>query len=130
MAATPFANRGRADPKGEFTDRSPYRGGVRAEASASGPAVATFVPHVRTKSGSTNLPDGVVHIYRDTEQQKLADTEEGTSALDANRIMLDNADSDGYMVGVLAVPSWMTPSDFLAFVAPAQEDMSHLRMVR
>ena len=44
--------------------------------------------------------------------------------------MLENADSDGYMVGVLAVPSWMTPSDFLAFVAPAQEDMSHLRMVR
>src|ERR1700677_1816731 len=27
MAATPFANRGRTDPKGEFTDRSPYRGG-------------------------------------------------------------------------------------------------------
>lgn len=45
-------------------------------------------------------------------------------------MMLENADSDGYMVGVLAVPSWMTPSDFLAFVAPAQEDMSHLRIVR
>ena len=44
--------------------------------------------------------------------------------------MLDNADSDGYMVGVLAVPSWMTPSDFLAFIAPAQEGMAHLRMIR
>ena len=44
--------------------------------------------------------------------------------------MLENADSDGYMVGVLAVPSWMTPSDFLAFVAPAQEGMAHLRMIR
>ncbi|KAI9440541.1 BRCA1-associated protein 2-domain-containing protein [Lactarius indigo] len=80
MAATPFASRGRADPKG--------------------PAVATFVPQGHTKSGSTNLPDGVVHT-----------------------VMV-------HMVGVLAVPSWMTPSDFLAFVAPAQEDMSHLRMVR
>ena len=49
---------------------------------------------------------------------------------DANRVMLENADSDGYMVGVLAVPCWMTPSDFLAFVAPAQEDMAHLRMIR
>jgi BRCA1-associated protein len=49
---------------------------------------------------------------------------------DANRVMLDNADSDGYMLGVLAVPSWMTPSDFLAFVAPAQEGMAHLRMIR
>ena len=45
-------------------------------------------------------------------------------------MMLENADSDGYMVGVLAVPHWLTPSDFLAFVAPAQEGMSHLRMVR
>jgi BRCA1-associated protein len=44
--------------------------------------------------------------------------------------MLENADSDGYMVGVLAVPSWMTPSDFLAFVAPAQDGMAHLRMIR
>lgn len=49
---------------------------------------------------------------------------------DVNRVMLENADSDGYMVGVLAVPCWMTPSDFLAFVAPAQEDMAHLRMIR
>ncbi|KAH9066668.1 hypothetical protein EDB87DRAFT_1671970 [Lactarius vividus] len=114
MATTPFASRGRADPK----------------ASASGPAVATFVPQGHTKSGSTNLPDGVVHVFRDAERQKLAEAEEGTSTPDASRIMLENADSDGYMVGVLAVPSWMTPSDFLAFVAPAQEDMSHLRMVR
>ncbi len=45
-------------------------------------------------------------------------------------MMLENADSDGSMVGVLAVPSWMPPSDFLAFVAPAQEGMSHLRMIR
>ncbi|KAH9166318.1 BRCA1-associated protein 2-domain-containing protein [Lactarius sanguifluus] len=102
MAATPFASRGRTDPKGEN----------------------------HTKSGSTNLPDGVVHVFRDSERQKLAEAEEGTSTSDASRIMLENADSDGYMVGVLAVPSWMTPSDFLAFVAPAQEDMSHLRMVR
>ena len=50
--------------------------------------------------------------------------------LDASRVMLENADSDGYMIGVLAVPSWMTPSDFLAFVAPALEDMAHLRMIR
>ena len=49
---------------------------------------------------------------------------------DASRVMLENADSDGYMLGVLAVPSWMTPSDFLAFVAPAQEGMAHLRMIR
>jgi BRCA1-associated protein len=92
--------------------------------------IATFVPRSHTKSGSTNLPDGVVHVFRDIEQQKLAERNEGTSTSDASRVMLENADSDGYMVGVLAVPSWMTPSDFLAFVAPAQDGMAHLRMIR
>jgi len=39
-------------------------------------------------------------------------------------------DADGIMLGVLAVPSWMTPSDFLAFVAPAVEGIGHLRIIR
>lgn len=34
------------------------------------------------------------------------------------------------MLGVLAVPPWMTPSDFLAFVAPAVEGIGHLRIIR
>jgi BRCA1-associated protein len=95
-----------------------------------GPVVATYVPQSHTKSGTTNLPNGVVHLYRDIERQKAVETDEGTSAPDASRIMLENADTDGYMVGVLAVPSWMTPSDFLAFVAPAEDGMAHLRMIR
>ncbi|KAI9511598.1 hypothetical protein F5148DRAFT_1274209 [Russula earlei] len=108
-----ISNKGRADPKG--------------------PAIATFVPQSHTKSGSTNLPNGVVHVFRDVERQKLAETNEGTSESttpDASRVVLENAETDGYMVGVLAVPSWMTPSDFLAFVAPAEGGMAHLRMIR
>ncbi|KAI0305901.1 hypothetical protein B0F90DRAFT_1694372 [Multifurca ochricompacta] len=110
MAPAPFPSQGQADPRG--------------------PAIATFVPQSHTKSGSANLPDGVVHVYRDVERQRLAETGEETPSPDTSRIMLENADSDGYMVGVLAVPSWMTPSDFLAFVAPAQDGMAHLRMIR
>src|SRR5712672_3975728 len=89
-------------------------------AQSPAPAIATFVPQSNTKSGSTNLPNGVVHVFRDVERQKLAETNEGTSAPDASHLMLENAETDGYMIGVLAVPSWMTPSDFLAFVAPAE----------
>ncbi|KAF8489082.1 zf-UBP-domain-containing protein [Russula emetica] len=95
-----------------------------------GPAIATFVPQTHTKSETTNLPNGVVHVFRDVEQQKLAETNEGTSMPDASRSMLENADSDGHVLGVLTVPSWMTSSDVLAFVAPAQEGMAHLRMIR
>lgn len=64
----------------------------------------------------TNLPEGVVHIFRDVataSEDVLLDTEENTLA-------------------VLAVPSYMTPSDFLTFVAPviAEEGIVHLRMIR
>ena len=43
---------------------------------------------------------------------------------------ISDLDPDGVMLGVLAVPSWMTPSDFLAFVAPAVEGIGHLRIIR
>lgn len=89
-----------------------------------GPATATFVPHTRTKSGSTNLPEGVVHVYRDCD--KRPDADELTSFSLESEVNLD----DGVTLGVLAVPAWMTPSDFLAFVAPAAEGMAHLRLVR
>lgn len=88
-----------------------------------GPATGKFVP-ARTKSGSTNLPEGIVHIYREPPQNE---TDEGPSTSGQNAPVRD---SDGVIMGVLAVPSWMTPSDFLSFVAPAAEGMAHLRMIR
>ncbi|KAK2463669.1 hypothetical protein APHAL10511_004420 [Amanita phalloides] len=88
-----------------------------------GPAQAAFVPDKHTKSGSTNLPEGVVHIFRDSASVISSET------LDAAPSASRDADCDGIMVGVLAVPSWMTPSDFLAFVAPASEGMSHIRII-
>lgn len=91
-----------------------------------GPATATFVPHSRTKSGSTNLPEGVVHVYRDCDRRPDADSDKLASSSSARTVNLD----DGVTLGVLAVPAWMTPSDFLAFVAPAAEGMAHLRLVR
>ena len=41
-----------------------------------------------------------------------------------------NVESDDVTLAVLAVPSWMTPSDFLTFVAPAADGVAHLRMIR
>ncbi|KAI0320885.1 BRCA1-associated protein [Amylostereum chailletii] len=96
---------------------------------ARGTAIASFTSHTRTKSGSTNLPEGVVHVYREAAKNPSLDPESSSSA-DAHRVLVDGADTEGIMLGVLAVPSWMTPSDFLAFVAPAQEGMAHLRMIR
>ncbi|KAF8075057.1 hypothetical protein FPV67DRAFT_1475860 [Lyophyllum atratum] len=89
-----------------------------------GTAEATFVPHTGTKFGSANLPEGIVHIFRD------AASKPSQEALESIASTSNVHDSDGVMLGVLAVPSWMTPSDFLAFVAPAAEGMAHLRLIR
>ncbi len=37
---------------------------------------------------------------------------------------------DGTVLAILAIPSWMTVSDFLTFISPASEGVSHLRIVR
>lgn len=97
----------------------------------TGPAEATFVPYRRSKTGTTNLPEGTVHILRDNASKPSP--EELAAKVEQMSIALpENADdeSDGVMLGVLAVPSWMTPSDFLAFVAPAVDGIGHLRIIR
>src|ERR1700722_1166390 len=88
-----------------------------------GPATAKFVPNTRTKSGSTNLPEGTVHVFRESA------TAPSNEELEASASS-DTTGSECVMLGVLAVPAWMTPSDFLSFVAPAAEGMAHLRIIR
>lgn len=92
------------------------------------PAEATYVPCTRKKSGFTNLSEGVVHVFRDGTTKP---TPEELDAKTAD-MPLENleVDGEGIMLGVLAVPSWMTPSDFLTFVAPAVEGIGHLRIIR
>lgn len=106
--------------------RTAYFHSIRPHHHTSlGTAEAVFVPLTRPKSGSTNLPEGVVHVFRDLVDKRPP--EELESSLLHN--VSDDSDG-GVMLGVLAVPSWMTPSDFLAFVAPAADGMAHLRLIR
>ncbi|KAA1468807.1 zf-UBP-domain-containing protein [Dentipellis sp. KUC8613] len=97
-----------------------------------GTITANFVPHTRTKSGSTNLPDGVIHLFRDSGKGATEGQSSGDELTGENykRVMLENAETDGVMLGILAVPAWMMPADLLAFVAPAAEGMAHLRILR
>ncbi|OAX38966.1 zf-UBP-domain-containing protein [Rhizopogon vinicolor AM-OR11-026] len=90
-----------------------------------GPSIAEFIP-TTTESGSTNLPEGVVHVYRQCDERRQNGVDESKGRASASETISE----DGFMLGVLAVPAWMTPSDFLAFVAPAAEGMAHLRLIR
>jgi BRCA1-associated protein len=90
-----------------------------------GPAEATFVSSPRSKSGSTDLPEGVVHIFRDAENKPSPEelTKPTTETLPQD-------EDAGVTLGVLAIPSWMNPSDFLDFIGPAVEGIAHLRLIR
>ncbi|KAJ6485882.1 hypothetical protein C8R45DRAFT_1062723 [Mycena sanguinolenta] len=86
------------------------------------PATAIFIP----TEGSTNLPEGTVHLFREGSTTASEDHLKASSS----SVKVDSPEFDGVMLGVLAVPSWMTPSDFLAFVAPANDGITHLRIIR
>ncbi|KAI8974554.1 zf-UBP-domain-containing protein [Trametes punicea] len=123
------------DPTGGF--KKVGTGKEREKSGQREPATATFVPH--TKSGTTSLPEGVVHIFRDyplsAEAQTSADDGSSVSAASAPNGQgigseQKNVEADDVTLAVLAVPSWMTPSDFLAFTAPAADSIAHLRIIR
>ncbi|KAJ7089688.1 hypothetical protein B0H15DRAFT_922567 [Mycena belliarum] len=86
---------------------------------------ATFIPNESFESGSTNLPEGTVHLFREGST-----TSEDQLKASSSSVTFESPGLDGVMLGVLAVPSWMAPSDFLAFVAPAAEGITHLRIIR
>ena len=76
---------------------------------------------------STNLPEGVVHILREPPSKTGEETVDKDPTNGETKTELG---ADDNTLAVLAVPSWMTPSDFLSFVEPAAEGIVHLRMIR
>ncbi|EKM81812.1 hypothetical protein AGABI1DRAFT_118883 [Agaricus bisporus var. burnettii JB137-S8] len=104
------------------TDRRPFG---KEKQSKRGPAEATFVSKPRSKFGSTDLPEGVIHIFRDAENKPSPEelTKPTTEPLPQD-------EDAGVTLGVLAIPSWMTSSDFLDFIGPAVEGIAHLRLIR
>ena len=82
---------------------------------------AEFVPTVHGNNGaisfgSATLGEGVIRVFR--ENVTLPDSETTV------------AQNDYTMLAVLAVPTYMTPADFLTYVAPAEEGLAHLRLLR
>lgn len=101
---------------------TPLAGGTAAKAH--------FVP---LESRNTEFGYGVVHLYRDVLETPGLYTpdlkkkgEEGTGGL------IEEDDEDALTtIAILAVPSYMTPSDFMGFVGEeTRETVSHFRMIR
>ncbi|KAG9014386.1 hypothetical protein FRB94_012792 [Tulasnella sp. JGI-2019a] len=85
-----------------------------------GAMLATFEPSSSNITfGTANLPQGTVRIFRDTI---LPSEESETTVIPTTE--------DGCTLAVLALPSFMTPADFLTWVSPEEENIAHLRMIR
>ena len=91
---------------------------------------ARFVP---LEARNTEFGYGVVHLYRDsTETPGLYDPPPEANKGKGGKVMDEVLDDDALRTAaILAVPSYMTPSDFMGFVGEGTRDaVSHLRMVR
>ena len=103
--------------------------------------LATKGRYEPTDSEEHDLGWGVVRLYRDTEETpglyddvvgtKNSKHGRGASRLGSSRESSVFMDEDCTTLCILAVPSYLTPSDFLGFVGEkTREEVSHFRMIR
>jgi BRCA1-associated protein len=94
-----------------------------AQPQSSG-GLATKGKFIPSDLKNTEVGWGVVHLYRDGQETPgLHDEDEGATA--------DFKEEDCTTLCILAVPSYMTPSDFLGFVGEqTREDVSHFRLIK
>src|ERR1700761_7967263 len=88
--------------------------------------IATFIGSGSIKTGTTTLPQGVIHVFREVQDKPNV----SSPTTDEPSLVDDGSSADGIVLAVLAVPPHMTPTDFLNFVAPAAESILHLRMIK
>ncbi|KAI9011333.1 BRCA1-associated protein 2-domain-containing protein [Gaertneriomyces semiglobifer] len=96
------------------------------------PTSGAFIPF---KNGKTELNAGILHLYREMSEiedvlQQRTTTDSRGSATEGLSDQLSASKGTGLILCVLAVPSYMTPQDFLSFVGSTKDNMSHLRMLR
>ncbi|TKA34093.1 hypothetical protein B0A50_00073 [Salinomyces thailandicus] len=109
-------------------------GGGHAKSAVSG--LHTKAIYLPSDPKTTDVGYGVVHLYRDTEESSVLGNDEllGRKNLDKARSGKQDAAFSPEACStlcILAVPSWMMPSDLLGFVGDeAREHVSHFRLIR
>ncbi|KAF4552641.1 RING finger protein ETP1-like protein [Elsinoe fawcettii] len=87
---------------------------------------AIYVP---SETKTTDVGWGVVHLYKDSQEVSDLNTsgKKGLSKDQESSFDIDKCST----LCILAVPSWMMPSDLLGFVGDqTREDVSHFRLIR
>ena len=99
-------------------------------AGTSAGGVATRGKFIPSEPKNTDVGYGVVHLYRDAQETPglYDETSSGDDGeADGTPFNLDDCTT----LCMLAVPSYMSPSDLLGFVGEqTREDVSHFRLIR
>jgi BRCA1-associated protein len=99
----------------------PHAKSLKHRATQSG-GLATKGKFIPSELKDTEVGWGVVHLYRDGHE---------TPDLHDNSASTEFKEDDCTTLCILAVPSYMTPSDLLGFMGEqTREDVSHFRLIR
>ncbi|KAF8677500.1 BRCA1-associated protein 2 [Rhizoctonia solani] len=91
--------------------------------SAFRAASGKFVPTKEIRSGVTNIGQGIVHLLRESRGPPRKEVD------DSPELLEELSHKDGTVLAILAVPSYIGPSDLLAWTSPAADGIQHLRIV-
>lgn len=72
----------------------------------------------------------VVEVHQEGHETTTSSTELETSSSNEREVSQIIHPDHGTAVCVLAVPSYMSPGDFLNFVGPVRQNVSHFRIIR
>jgi BRCA1-associated protein len=135
----------RGESSGGVTTPTNSQNGMNAGLSSAGVGRVTKAQYEVLEGKNTEVGWGIVHLYRDGEEtpalgdlaakagaQRVLDDSSSPPSVGGLR-MKDDADGeteDCTTLCIPAVPSYLTPSDFLGFVGEkTREQVSHFRMV-
>ncbi|KAH7027870.1 uncharacterized protein B0I36DRAFT_328084 [Microdochium trichocladiopsis] len=118
------------------TDMADAISAASMPAAAVGPSTsmagrATKAKFIPSPSKTTNLGWGIVHLYREShESAELAQLASRAAEPDSGDQDLEGQEDSCTTLCIPAVPSYLSPSDFLGFVGDKWRDqVSHYRMV-
>lgn len=95
-----------------------------------GPGQATKARYVPLETKNTEVGWGVVHLYRENDESHALRAEPWQGPDGAGSSSVASAEDDCTILCIPAVPSYLSPSDFLGFVGEKwRGDVSHYRMV-
>jgi BRCA1-associated protein len=114
---------------------SPVAASKTNQAKSSNGGLHTKALYLPSDPKTTEVGWGVVHLYRDAEETSNSEDATQKQKSLGNHTQVKKDDSfdpeDCTTLCILAVPSWMMPSDLLGFVGDqAREDVSHFRLIR